>query len=179
MDASIYFYGDFGSFKSVKWYNCLLSQLPSAIKGLVILDWLVLFEKIKLMRWKKEFWMHRLGAINSGLTIFNMSVLPVLLYNASTWFEVSKTTINKLENLQLMLQRCLLGVPASTPIPAMCCALCMIGVQHQINYMKLMFLHYVIGLDQPVLAKEIYETQKSPAWSQNHKNCSHITTYRT
>ena len=27
--------------------------------------------------------------------------------------------------------------------------------------MKLMFLHYVIGLDQSVLAKEIYEKQKS------------------
>ena len=109
----------------------------------------------------EEFRMHSLGAINSGLTIFNMSVLPVLLYNASTWFEVSKTTINKLENLQLMLQRCLLGVPTSTPIPAMSWDLGMIGVQHQINDMKLMFLHYVIGLDQPVLAKEIYETQKS------------------
>ena len=44
----------------------------------------------------EEFWMHSLGAINSGLTMFNMSVLPVLLYNASTWFEALKTTINKL-----------------------------------------------------------------------------------
>ena len=29
----------------------------------------------------EEFWMHRLAAINSGLAIFNMSVLLVLLYN--------------------------------------------------------------------------------------------------
>ena len=105
--------------------------------------------------------MHRLGAINSGLTIFNMSVLPVLLYNASTWFEASKTTINKSENLQLILQRCLLGVPISTPILAMSWDLGMVAIQHQINDMKLVFLHYVIGLDQSVLAKEIYETQKS------------------
>ena len=113
--------------------------------------------------------MHRLGAINSGLTIFNMSVLPVLLYNASTWFEASKTTINKSENLQLILQRCLLGVPTSTPIPAMSWDLGMVAIQHQINYMKLMFLHYVIGLDQYVLAKEIYEMKKSLNF-QNHEN---------
>ena len=37
----------------------------------------------------------------------------------------------------------------------------MVSLQHQINDMKLMFLHYVIGLDQSVLAKEIYEMQKS------------------
>ena len=37
----------------------------------------------------------------------------------------------------------------------------MVAIQHQINNMKLMFLRYVIGLDQSVLAKEIYETQKS------------------
>jgi hypothetical protein len=86
---------------------------------------------------------------------------PVLLYNASTWFETSKKTINKLENLQHILQRCLLGVPNSTPIPAMCWDLGMVSIEHQINEMKLLFLHYVTGLDVNVLAKEILETQKS------------------
>ena len=73
--------------------------------------------------------------------------------------------------------------PHLHPIPAMRWDLGMVAIQHQINYMKLMFLHYVIGLDQSVVfAKEIYEMQKSlnfPGLVQNHDNWSHITTYRT
>ena len=109
----------------------------------------------------EEFRMHSLGAISSGLTIFNMAVLPFLLYNASTWFETSTKTINRLENLQHILQRCLLCVPNSTPIAAMCWDLGTVSIQHQINEAKLMFLHYVNGLDESTLAKEIYESQKS------------------
>jgi hypothetical protein len=58
--------------------------------------------------------------------------------------------------------------PHLHPIPAMRWDLGMVAIQHQINYMKLMFLHYVIGLDQSVVfAKEIYEMQSlsiSPGW---------------
>ena len=61
----------------------------------------------------EEFRMHSLGAISSGQTIFNMAVLPFILYNTSTWFEVSTTTIKRLENLQNILQRCLPAVPNS------------------------------------------------------------------
>ena len=109
----------------------------------------------------EEFRMHSLGTISLGLTIFNMAVLPFLLYNASTWFETSTKTFKRLENLQHILQRCLLCVPNSTPIPAMCWDLGMVSIEHQINEAKLMFLHYVNGLDETSLAKEIYESQKS------------------
>ena len=60
-----------------------------------------------------DFRMHCLGGINVGLDIFHMAILPVLLNNLATWVMMDKVTINKIENYQHILQRCLLGVPNS------------------------------------------------------------------
>ena len=53
-----------------------------------------------------DFRMHSLGGICAGIDIFNMTIFPVLTYNSSTWFELNKNTIKKLENVQSIHQRC-------------------------------------------------------------------------
>ena len=42
--------------------------------------------------------MHKLGGISCGLMIFNMAILPALLYNSETWLEVDDATIGRLES---------------------------------------------------------------------------------
>ena len=76
-----------------------------------------------------DFRMLSLGGISVGLDIFQMAILPVLLNNSATWIMMDKATLNKLENSQHILQRCLLGVPNSTPLVAMSWDLGMISIE--------------------------------------------------
>ena len=101
------------------------------------------------------------GGISAGINIFNMAILPVLTYNSSTWFEMNKKTLQKLEKLQCILQRCLLRASNSTPLLAMSWDLGMLSVEELINKNKLMFLHYIVEQDDSNLSKEIFLIQKS------------------
>ena len=108
----------------------------------------------------KDFRMHKLGGISSGVNISNMAILPALLNNAETWIQATSTSISRMDNLQNILMRCLLAVPNSAPIPALNWDLGLISMEHLINQKKLMFLHYLITLDNHVLDKEIFIVQK-------------------
>ena len=108
-----------------------------------------------------DFRMLTLGGINVGLDIFQMAILPVLLNNSATWIGIDNVTLNKLEDFQHILQRCLLGVSNSTPLVAMAWDLGMISVEHRINENKLIFLQYLVDQDESNLSKEIYLIQKS------------------
>ena len=109
----------------------------------------------------EDYRMHSLGGISSGLDIFNMAILPVMLNNSATWIMMNKKTINKLENLQHVLQRCLLGAANSTPLVAMSWDLGMLNMEHRVNQSKLVFLKYLVDQDDTNLSKEISNIQKS------------------
>ena len=96
-----------------------------------------------------------------GLDIFQMAILPVLLNNSATWMGMDRMTIKKLEDFQHILQRCLLGVPNSTPLVAMAWDLGMVSLEHKINENKLIFLHYLIDQDESNLSNEMFLIQKS------------------
>ena len=107
-----------------------------------------------------DFRMHKLGGISSGIDIFNLAILPALIYNSETWLEAPKKTIERLDHLQNILMRCLLAVPNSAPIPALNWDVGLLSMEHKINEKKLLFLHYISTLDESALAKEIYQIQK-------------------
>ena len=56
-----------------------------------------------------------LGGIVSGLDIRELAILPYLLNNSETWTELSKKTIEVLDDLQLMFFRYLLATPRISP----------------------------------------------------------------
>ena len=87
----------------------------------------------------EDFRMYKLGGITSGLDIFNLAIFPALAYNSETWLSISNKTIEKLDNLQNILMRCLLAVPNSTPTPALNWDLGIVSMEHKINEKKLMF----------------------------------------
>ena len=41
------------------------------------------------------------GGLTAGLDIWEMAILPMVLYNAETWQDISPQTIQELENLQI------------------------------------------------------------------------------
>ena len=108
----------------------------------------------------EDFRMHSLGGIRVGIEIFNLSILPKLLYNADTWFEMNAKTLKRLENLQNILLRCLLSVPNSTPIAGLHWDCGMISMEYRVYQKKIMFIHYLVYLDDESLAKEIFCTQR-------------------
>ena len=51
----------------------------------------------------------------SALDLFELAILPTLLYNCETWVGINKETEERVENLQLFYLRLALRVPQSTP----------------------------------------------------------------
>ena len=108
----------------------------------------------------EDFRMHSLGGIKVGLEIFSLAILPQLLYNSDTWFEISEQTINRLESLQRILLCCLLCVPNSTPVAALSWDSGFLSVRYRIYQAKLMLIHHLVYLDESSLANEIFALQR-------------------
>ena len=108
----------------------------------------------------EDFRMHKLGAISSALDVFNLAIVPALLYNSETWLDAPNSAIEKLENVQVQFLRSILAVPSSTPITALTWDTGQLSMNHRINVKKLNFIHYVVNLDDSILAKEIFNLQK-------------------
>ena len=58
--------------------------------------------------------MNSVGGLSAGIEIWELAYLPKLLNNSDTWVEIDDSTIEKLENLQLMMYRVILNCPKST-----------------------------------------------------------------
>ena len=56
------------------------------------------------------------GGMKAGIDIWEAAVLPKLLFNSSCWLDISTTTMQELESLQLDFYRCLLAVGSGHPI---------------------------------------------------------------
>ena len=109
----------------------------------------------------EDFRMHSLGGIKVGLEIFNLSILPNLLYNADTWLDIDDKTMTRLESLQRTLLRSLLSVPISTPCPALDWDTASISVEYRVYQKKLLFLFHLENLEESSLANEIFVLQKN------------------
>ena len=57
--------------------------------------------------------------MKAGIDIWEAAVLSKLLFNSSCWLDISTTTIQELESIQLDFYRCLLAVGSGCPIPSL------------------------------------------------------------
>ena len=100
------------------------------------------------------------GGLLTGITIWESAILPKLLYNAECWFNISKASIKKLENVQLCFYRMLFSVGAGCPISILYWDTGGLTMKFRILKKKLMFLHHVKTLPDDSLAKEVVEAQE-------------------
>ena len=103
---------------------------------------------------------HVTGGIQTGLDIWEMSVIPYLTNNSESWSGLSSAAVQELDNLQNLFYRVLLQVPTGCPIPMMYWDCAGFSMQNRILKKKLMFLHHVATLDKDSIAHQIYCTQK-------------------
>ena len=58
---------------------------------------------------------HTKGGIAAGLELWELGIIPMLLNNASTWYNISKKSIEKLTEFQNNMFRSLFNTPRTTP----------------------------------------------------------------
>ena len=94
-----------------------------------------------------------MGGLTAGFQMWDMAVLPMLLFNAECWIEISQPAINTLEQLQYTFLRCILGIGSGCPLPLLLSETGMILMELRVLKKKLMFLHHLFLLEQGSLAK--------------------------
>ena len=111
------------------------------------------------------------GGIMAGIEIWEMAILPFLLNNSETWTEMSKKSVETLDELQCMFYRYLMATPRSCPIPALLWETGGITMEHRIAKTKLLFYHHLINLPEGSLALEVANTQKTLSYPGLVEEC--------
>ena len=102
---------------------------------------------------------HLTGGLVSGFDIWELAVVPMLLYNAETWQDISKRTITELENIQLKFARSVFAIGVGCPTPLLYSETGLILMELRILQKKLNFLHHLENLPDTALAKEVLRVQ--------------------
>ena len=114
------------------------------------------------------------GGITAGLEIWELAIIPYMLNNSDTWVEISKSTIETLNNLQYMFYIYLLATPRTCPIPALLWETGGVLMEHRIAQKKLMFYHHLINLPENSLAKEIASIQTKMSFPGLMTECANL-----
>ena len=101
-----------------------------------------------------------LGAVNTGLLIWNTSVLPFLLHSCENWLLMKKETEKVLADLQADFFRALFCLPLSCPLPIMYFDTKSLLIQNRIKKAKLLFRFHLENLSSSSLAFEVLSVQK-------------------
>lgn len=101
------------------------------------------------------------GGIASGLELWELGVIPMLLNNASTWYNINSETMKKINNYENDMFRILFNTPRSTPTIALWWDLGTIPIEFKIIASKLNLFHHILYLDDGELSKNILKEQIS------------------
>ena len=118
---------------------------------------------------------HVTGGIQTGIDIWEMSVIPYLMNNSESWTSLPTAATEELDSLQNLFYRVLLQVPTGCPTPMMywdCKGLLM---SNRILKKKSMFLHHFATLDESSIAHQVYCTQKTLMLPGLVKECKIFT----
>ena len=98
------------------------------------------------------------GGLMTGLVIWEVAIVPFLLYNSSTWFDIKEKDFKRLDKLQDLFFTTLFQTQKSPGVSYYwdCKTLKM---KHRILKNKLIFLHHLKTLPDHALAREVIEEQ--------------------
>ena len=111
------------------------------------------------------------GGVLAGLDIWELAVLPMLLYNAECWTGISTKIIDELEAIQRRFLRHLMAVGAGCPTPALYWETGTVGIKWRILKKKLLLYHHISCLPDSSLAKEVLSIQESLHLPGLHTEC--------
>ena len=115
-----------------------------------------------------------IGGFRSAIDLFELAILPSLLYNSDTWIQIPKVAEEMLEDIQLFYLRLVLRVPQGTPKIALRSETGMLSMKLRVWKTKCMLIHHVKGLEEGTLAKMVYLEQRRNRWPGLAKEVSMI-----
>ena len=92
--------------------------------------------------------MYTVGGLTAGIEMWELAYIPSLLNNSESWVSMDVKHISKLDDLQLMMYRTLLRVPASTPKPALVWDMGGTIMKFRIMEKKLIFVKHILSQDE-------------------------------
>ena len=99
------------------------------------------------------------GAANLAFNIWELSILPMLLFNAGSWMGISKKTIKILDDLFHFFCRTIFRVSVSCPIPSYYIETGSLMFSNQILQKKLLFIRHLANLPEESLGRIVIEEQ--------------------
>jgi hypothetical protein len=112
----------------------------------------------------EDFRSQCIGGTMGALDLWELSVLPMLLNNSSTWTQISDDSIELLEELQNMFVRLLMHLPVSTPKPVLTFDTGLLSMRHRIMAAKLNLAFYLRFCGDGHLASQVYSEQVRRGW---------------
>ena len=104
------------------------------------------------------------GGLLSGLTIWNMAVVPYLMNNSEVWVDMDEACLEELEKLQTLFLSVLMAVPVSCPRPALAWDTGTLSMSNRIIQRKLNLVVHIKKLKEDALAKQVYQEQLNHGW---------------
>ena len=107
----------------------------------------------------------RIGAIETGITLVQQGVQPMVLYGLDTFHVIPKKTMKQLNDLTNRFLKSLLGVgKQGCPQPMLYLETAMWTVENLILFRKILLYHHLMTLPSESLAREIAERQIVLNW---------------
>ena len=107
-------------------------------------------------------------AVETLLLLYRSLFLPVVLYNAQSWSNITKTETQALQTIQLKYIKRTLHAPASTSNPLTYLETGILPLKYEIHIKQLTFLHHIITLDKNDIVHKTYNQQlryAAPNWA--------------
>ena len=100
------------------------------------------------------------GGVFTAIQIWEMSVIPALLFSSECWFQLKQKDLQRLNKLEETFYHVILKTPRTCPKVALYWFTGGLSMKFKIMIRKLAFLHHVFHLSEDDLAKEVLEEER-------------------
>ena len=96
----------------------------------------------------------------AGVLLRNSLLVSSMLFNSEAWYNVSKSELDLLETVDVMLLRGILKAPKSTPKEMLFLELGVVPFRELIRQRRLGFLSYILHENQGSMIHRFFESQR-------------------
>ena len=95
-----------------------------------------------------------------AIILRNSLLVSSVLCNSETWFNLTKSELDLLETVDLLLLRTILGAPKTVAKEMLYLELGVIPLREMVRQRRLNFLHYILKQDKESILFKVFEAQK-------------------
>ena len=104
------------------------------------------------------------GGLETALMLWEACCIPSLLHGAGTWVQINQATENRLNSLQVWFLRLILRIGQGSPVASLLWDSSLLDMSLRVWRQKILMVVHLRSLDEPTLARQVYEEQKKQNW---------------